>query len=283
MPALEAAGHRVTRLVRPPLAPGEDSLLWNPPAIGPESDALQEFDAVIHLAGESVAQRWTENQKARIRSSRVTGTALLSHALAAAQIPPRALIVASAVGYYGDRGAELLSEDSPPGRGFLAEICRDWEAATEPAASNGLRVVNLRFGLVLSRQGGALARMLPPFRMGLGGPVAGGHHYISWITLDDLVGSILFVLAQNSLRGPVNAVAPNPVTNAEFTRALAKVLRRPAVLPLPASAVRLMFGEMGQELLLSSQRVEPARLIAAGFHFGFPDLEPALRHALQKS
>jgi uncharacterized protein (TIGR01777 family) len=282
VPALEAAGHRVTRLVRPPLKPSEDSLLWDPPARGPESDALQEFDAVVHLAGENLGRRWTENQKTRIRASRVTGMALLAQALAAASIPPRALIAASAVGYYGDRGAELLSEESPPGAGFLAEVCRDWEAAAEPAAASGLRVVNLRFGLALARQGGALARMLPPFRIGLGGPIAGGRQYLSWIALDDLVRSILFALTQNSLRGPVNVTAPNPVTNAEFARTLAKVLRRPALFPLPALAVRLMFGEMGQELLLSSQRVEPARLVAAGFRFDFPDLEPALRHALKK-
>ncbi len=281
VPALEAAGHHVTRLVRQPLAAGEDVLTWDPPARGPDADALQEFDAVIHLAGESVAHRWTENHKARIRTSRVTGTALLAQALAAARIPPRALIAASAVGYYGNRGAELLNESSASGTGFLAEVCRDWEAATEPAAANGLRVVNLRLGMVLSRKGGALARMLPAFRMGLGGPIAGGEQYISWIALDDLVQVILFTLTETSLRGAVNAVAPRPATNAEFTHTLAKLLHRPAVLPLPASAVRLLFGEMGQELLLSSQRAEPTRLLAAGFHFEYPDIESALRHILK--
>lgn len=282
-PALEAAGHRVTRLVRRPVAQGEEALPWDPPATGPDSDALQEFDAVVHLAGENVGSRWTETQKVRIRASRVMGTTLLSKALAAATIPPRTLISVSAIGYYGDRGDELLSETAAPGSGFLAEVCRDWEAATEPAASAGLRVVNLRVGMVLSREGGALARMLPAFRMGLGGPIAGGRQYVSWITLDDLVRVILFALTENALRGPVNAVTPNAVTDAEFARTLGKVLRRPAILPMPASAVRLMFGEMGQELLLQSQRVEPAGLKAAGFHFDFPDLEPALRHVLGKS
>jgi uncharacterized protein (TIGR01777 family) len=244
---------------------------------------LQEFDAVVHLAGENVGSRWTESQKVRIRASRVTGTALLSRALAAATIPPRALIAASAVGYYGDRGDELLTEASPPGSGFLAEVCGEWESATEPAASGGLRVVNLRVGMVLSREGGALARMLTPFRLGLGGPIAGGRQYMSWITLDDLVRIIIFALTENSLRGPVNAVTPNPVTNTQFARTLGNVLRRPAILPLPAEAVRLMFGEMGQELLLASQRAQPARLTAAGFRFEFSDLEPALRHVLDKS
>jgi uncharacterized protein (TIGR01777 family) len=205
---------------------------------------------------------------------------LLSESLAAAPSLPGVLVCASAIGYYGDRGDETMREESPPGTGFLSELCRDWEAASEPAVRKGIRVVRLRIGLVLSAQGGALARMLFPFRMGLGGKIGSGKQFMSWIALDDLLGIILHAINTESLRGAVNAVAPDPVTNREFTRTLGRVLGRPTLFPLPAFVVRAVFGQMGDELLLSSTRVEPAQLAAAGFSFRFPQLEEAFRHVL---
>ena len=286
-PALAAAGHRVLRLVRgaaaAPAAPavGARVARWDPESGALDSSALAGVDAVVHLAGESVAGgRWTEAKKRRIRSSRVDGTRGLAASLARLERPPRVLVSASAVGYYGDRGAELLREGSAPGTGFLAEVCREWEAATEPAERARIRVVQLRIGMVVARRGGALAAMLTPFRLGAGGPVGGGAQWVSWIAIDDLVAAILHALDTASLAGAVNAVAPEPVQNRELARTLGRVLGRPALLPLPAFAARLLLGQMADELLLASARVEPARLQATGFAFRHPTLEDALRHEL---
>lgn len=239
-------------------------------------------DAVVHLAGENIARaRWSERQKALIRDSRVKGTRLLCDLLARYSPPPKALVCASAVGYYGDRADEILKEESAPGSGFLADVCREWEAATQPAVERGIRVVNLRIGIVLSPMGGALAKMLTPFKLGVGGTIGSGRQYMSWIALDDVVGAIHFALTNESLHGPVNAVAPNPVTNREFTHTLGRVLSRPTLFPMPAFAARLVLGEMADALLLASARVEPAQLLASGFTFRHPDLEAALRALLK--
>ena len=279
---LHSLGHSVTRLVRG--AAGAAELAWDPAAGRIGRDALGNFDVAVHLAGENIAGgRWTAARKARIRESRVAGTRLLAESMAGLARPPRALIVASAVGYYGDRGGERLTEESGAGAGFLAEVCRAWEAAAQPAAQSGIRVVNLRFGMVLSGSGGALARMLPPFRAGLGGPLGKGRQYMSWIGLDDVAGVVEASMRDESLRGPLNVVAPQPVTNREFTRTLGRVLRRPAILPAPAFALRLAFGEMADALLLSSARVVPERLQAAGYRYLHPELEPALRHTLGRT
>lgn len=221
--------------------------------------------------------------KRRIRDSRVSGTRLLSEALAKLPTPPKVLVCASATGFYGDRGEEWLDERSAPGRGFLAEVCQEWEAAAKPARERGIRVVPLRIGIVLTPKGGALARMLPPFRFGLGGRLGDGRAYWSWVTLDDLLEAIQRALADTSLQGPVNVVSPNPVTNAEFTRILGRVLKRPTILPVPRFAVESIFGEMGREAILASFRVKPAKLIESGFRFRFPDLESALRHLLGRT
>ncbi|MCI0404118.1 MAG: TIGR01777 family oxidoreductase [Acidobacteria bacterium] len=278
--ALAAAGHQVTRLVRRPAAAGE--VRWDVEAGTIDSGGLEGHDAVVHLAGENIAGRWSAAKKKRIRDSRVNGTRLLAEALAKLSRRPRALICASAVGYYGNRGDEKLREDSPPGKGFLAESCVAWEAAAKPAADAGLRVVHLRIGVVLHPAGGALKQMLLPFKLGLGGVVGSGQQYMSWIALDDLIGIFQHALANDSLRGPANAVAPNPITNREFTKTLGNVLSRPTIFPMPAFAARLAFGEMADELLLSSARVEPVRLSASGFRFAHPQLEPALRHLLSR-
>ena len=252
-----------------------ERIAWDPARpLAPES--VSGFDAVVHLAGESIVGRWTEAKKRRIRESRVQGTRNLAEALAAAPQPPRLLISASAIGYYGDRGDETLREDSPSGSGFLPEVCREWEAAAEPAAKAGIRTVQMRFGLVLSPSGGALQKMLPPFRMGVGGNMGNGRQWWSWVDIDDLVGAMQHVIKTDTLQGPVNMVAPSPARNAEFTKTLASVLSRPAIFPMPAFAARLVFGQMGDELLLASQRVEPAKLMAGGYVFQKPELRPAL-------
>jgi uncharacterized protein (TIGR01777 family) len=273
------AGHAVTRLVR--RQPGPAEVRWDPAAGRLDPAGLEGLDAVVHLAGEGIAAgRWTQHRKARIRDSRARGTRLLSQALAGLARRPEVFASASAIGYYGNRGDEPLDEESPPGSGFLAEVCREWEAATEPAAKAGIRVVQLRLGMVLASPGGALARMLPMFRVGLGGRLGDGRQYVSWITLDDVVGAIGHVLATDTLQGPVNLVAPRPVTNRQFTAALARVLRRPALLPAPAFALRILLGQMAEELLLASARVVPRRLLDAGYRFRHEELEAALRHVL---
>jgi len=280
---LAAGGHEVVRLVRRMPAPGETSALrWDPVKREADAAGLEGFDAVIHLAGENVGSgRWTAARKAAIRDSRVNGTRLLCEALAGLARPPKTLVCASAIGIYGDRGEESLSEDRPAGAGFLAGVCREWEAAAAPAAEKRIRVVHLRIGMVLSPKGGALPRMLPLFRAGLGGVIGSGRQYISWIALDDLPTILLHALQHVILRGPVNAVAPRPVTNREFTEALGKVLSRPTPLPVPAFAIRLAVGrEMADALLLASARVIPRRLEETGYPYRYPELGEALRHLL---
>ena len=280
---LAAGGHEVTRLVRSTPGPGAGQIHWDPNVGSIDTTRLEGLEAVVHLAGESIATgRWAAEKKARIRDSRVKGTRLLSDSLARLALPPSAMVSASAIGYYGDRGDDILREESGRGTGFLAEVCSEWEAATESAVQKGIRVVHLRIGLVLSAVGGALATMLFPFRMGLGGVIGSGKQFMSWIAIDDLVAGIAYALTTDALRGPVNAVAPHPITNREFTRTLGRVLSRPTLFPMPAFAARLAFGEMADELLLSSTRVEPARLSSAGYRFRYPTLEGALRHLLGK-
>lgn len=280
IPALERGGSAVTRLVRRPGEVGRDTVLWDPVRQIIDRPALEGFDAVVHLAGEPLLGRWTAVKKRRIAESRVGSTRLLSESLAHLERRPSVLVCASASGYYGDRGDEVLTENSRPGHGFLADVCRDWEAAAEPARAAGIRVVTLRTGLVLTRGGGLLSTMLLPFRLGLGGPIAGGRAYWSWIAIDDLLAVYRFAIARADVSGAVNAASPNPVTNADFTRALAAVLHRPAVLPVPAAALRLVFGSEAAGEMLSGTRLSPARLLAAGFRFQYPELEPALRHVL---
>jgi uncharacterized protein (TIGR01777 family) len=279
---LSEHGHAVVRLVRSQPRKREEEVHWDPAAGRLDPTDLQGLDAVVHLAGENISQRWTREKKVRIRDSRVKGTRLLAESLARLSRPPAVLVSASAVGYYGDCGDQVLREESPSGRGFLSEVCREWEAATEPAARKGIRVVNLRTGVVLSARGGALARMLLPFRLGLGGRIGTGKQYLSWIALDDLVGVIVHALTHDALQGPVNAVSPNPVTNLEFTKILGRVLHRPTLFAIPAFALRLVFGRMVDELLLASARVEPARLLESGYVFRYPELEGALRYLLGK-
>jgi len=277
-PSLTSEGHQVFKLKRASSQTDPLQPWWDPENGRIALDKARPFDAVIHLAGESIAQRWTAAAKTRIRNSRVNGTTLLTQALAQLPQRPQALIAASATGYYGNRGDELLDEQSAPGAGFLAELCRDWEAATRPAANSGIRVVNLRLGVVLSAKGGALRKMLPAFRLGLGGKLGNGRQYWSWIAIDDLLSIIRYVLSNERFSGPINAVSPHPVTNAEFTRALGSALRRPAFFNAPAFAVKLLFGEMGETALLASFRVRPARLEQSGFVFRFSRLEDALEH-----
>jgi uncharacterized protein (TIGR01777 family) len=255
--------------------------LWDPAKGAIDRAALEGLDAVIHLAGENIAAaRWTEEQKARILNSRVKGTELLSDAVAGLSNPPKAFVAASATGYYGNRGDESLDESSSAGNNYLARVCIPWEKATEAASRAGIRVTNLRFGVVLSADGGALAKMIGPFKLGLGGRMGSGRQYMSWIELSDVVGAVNHVLATESLQGPVNVVAPKPVTNAEFTAALGTVLSRPTFFNMPAFAVRMAFGEMGDELLLGSTRAYPKGLLESGYKFHFAELEPALMHLL---
>lgn len=281
--SLSAAGHDVVRLVRRVPSPGENAVRWDPEKGEIDAAGLEGRDAVVHLAGENIASgRWNAARKAAIRDSRVNGTRLLCDALAALARPPKTIVCASAIGYYGDRGADVLTEESPPGAGFLSEVCREWEGAAGAAAAKGIRVVALRIGVVLTPKGGALSRMLPPFRAGLGGVIGDGRQYVGWVALDDLAGIVLHVLGDDRLRGPVNAVAPVAATNRELTAALGKVLSRPTLLPIPAFALRLAMGEMADALLLSSARVVPKRLLDTGYAFRSPELEPTLRRLLGK-
>jgi uncharacterized protein (TIGR01777 family) len=277
---LNADGHGVARLVRAEPPAGQAAVRWDPDSGRLDAVALEGFDAVIHLAGEGIAGRWTAHKKARIRGSRIDGTRLLCQRLAEVTAKPQVLVSASAIGFYGNRGDEELDEESPPGSGFMPEVCRDWETATEPAARSGIRVVNARIGMVLSAGGGALPKMLGPFRLGLGGRLGSGRQWMSWIALDDLTRAILHAIQTEGLSGPVNCVAPAPVTNAEFTRTLGRVLRRPTLLPAPALALRLLLGQIADEVLLCSARVLPRRLLDSGFEFGDPRLEPALQRLL---
>ena len=252
---------------------------WDAGAGAPPADAFEGADAVIHLAGEPVAQRWTEEARRKIRDSRVNGTQSLVQVLSNLKDRPACLVCGSAIGIYGDRGDEVLMESSPPGQGFLADVCREWEETAGRAEALGMRVVRVRIGVVLGKGGGALARMLPPFKSGLGGRLSSGRQWMSWIHLDDLVNLIRFSLTA-PLSGPVNATAPNPVSNAEFTRVLARALHRPAILPVPAAALKLMFGDMA-EVLLASQRVLPQAAQSAGFRFHYPELPLALKTLLE--
>lgn len=280
VPRLTSEGHEVLRLTRSAPRDAQD-ISWNPEQGELPPARLEGVDAVIHLAGENIAgARWTDAVKARIRSSRVTGTKLLSETLSRLQRPPQVLICASAIGYYGDRGQESLTEESAPGTGYLAEVCREWEAACEPARQAGIRVVNLRIGVVLSPRGGALQKMLTPFKLGGGGVIGSGKQYWSWIALEDVVGVIQHCLKHKELAGPVNATAPNPSTNYEFTKTLGAVLKRPTIFPVPAFAARLALGQMANDLLLASSRVLPKQLQHSGYQFRCPTLEEALRHEL---
>jgi uncharacterized protein len=268
-------GTEIVRLVRG-RAQNAAQVSWDPLAtLSPA--AVSGFDAVVHLAGESVVGRWTNEKKSAIRDSRVLGTRGLASALAQSGAKPRVLVCASAVGFYGNGGEELLREESPAGQGFLAEVCREWEEASRTAAEAGIRTVNMRIGLVLSAQGGALGNMLKPFKLGLGGRIGSGRQWWSWIHVNDIVGGIHHAIGTESLSGPVNFVAPNPVRNAEFTKVLASVLSRPAFFPVPEFAVRLAFGRMAaEELLLASQRVDPAKLRGSGYTFRFSELRAAV-------
>ena len=281
VPLLTTGGHQVTKLVRREAAEGEAT--WDPEGEF-DAAALDGIDAVVHLAGENIAaSRWSEKVKDKIRSSRVQGTRVLCEGLAKMQNPPKVLVCASAIGFYGDRCDEELNEESANGTGFLADVAQEWEAATQPARDAGIRVVNLRFGVILSPKDGALAKMLLPFKLGGGGRVGSGKQYWSWISIDDAAGAVHHALMTDSLSGPVNAVAPNPVTNGEFTKTLGRVLNRPTILPLPAFAARLALGEMADALLLASIRVEPKELRRSGYEFRQPTLESALRHLLGRT
>jgi uncharacterized protein len=279
LPSLKTCEYEVFRFMRGGIS-GEAQVLWDPAKpISPES--VSGFDAVIHLAGESIVGRWSTEKKARIRDSRVAGTRNLAQALARAKNKPQVFVSSSAIGYYGDRGDEVLNEQSASGTGFLADVCRDWEKATRPAAEAGIRTVQIRTGIVLSPKGGALGKMLTPFKLGVGGRIGDGRQWMSWIDVQDMVGAIHHILKTDLLHGPVNMVAPRPVTNAEFTRTLAGVLSRPAVFPMPTFAVKLAFGEMGETVLLASQRVEPTQLVMSGYPFRFRELRDSLRGLLK--
>jgi uncharacterized protein len=278
LPSLKSAGYRVARLVRG-VAVNDEQISWDP--VQPLDPAkVSGFDAVIHLAGESIVGRWTDAKKRRILESRAQGTRNLSAALANAPQKPRVFICGSAIGYYGNRGDELLQEKSASGEGFLPEVCREWEGATKAAQDAGIRTAHIRTGLVLTKSGGALPKMLTPFRLGLGGRMGSGRQWWSWIDIHDHIGAIHHILKSDLLQGPVNLVAPKPVTNAEFTKILASVLSRPAIFPMPAFAARLAFGQMGDELLLASQRVEPQKLVASGYPFQYSELRASLQDIL---
>lgn len=278
VPALREAGHEVARLVRRE-AQAADEVSWDPAAGAIDRDALAGTDAVVNLSGATIGRRWTESRRREIRDSRVQGTGLLARTMAELDPRPSVLVCAGGVGIYGDRGDEILTEESELGEGFLAEVGKAWEDAAEPARAADIRVVGFRQGIVLTRRGGALQRMLTPFRLGLGGRVGSGRQWWSWVALDDLVGAYRFAL-ESDLAGPVNLVSPNPATNAQFVKALGKALGRPTVFPLPAVAIRTLFGEMGEAALLEGQRALPARLLDAGFEFAYADLDPALERAL---
>ncbi len=276
---LVARGDEVLRLVRREPA-ADDEVQWNPME-GTCDAAAFDVDAIVHLAGENIgARRWSKGQMLKIRESRVAGTRLVSEGAVRITRRPKVLVSASAIGFYGDRGDEVLSEDATRGEGFLAEVCADWELATDQALRSGLRVVNPRIGMVLAKGGGALEKMLLPFRLGLGGRIGSGRQWMSWIQLEDLVRVVCRAIDDESLSGPVNAVAPNPVTNADFTRALGRALRRPTILPLPAFAARLMMGKMADELLLASTRVVPTKLTEGGFEFQHAEIDAGLAASL---
>ncbi len=278
--SLKEKGHEVFCLVR---RRSDDSshIFWDPSAGEIDAVSLEGIEGVIHLAGENIAGgRWNAERKRKIRDSRVKGTELIAKALAGLKKPPQVLVCASAVGFYGDRGDEVLTEESPPGTGFLPDVCRDWENAALSAVKSGIRVCSLRFGIILSPEGGALAKMLTPFKLGLGGVMGSGDQYWSWISIDDAVGALLFCLTTESLKGPVNGVSPQPLTNREFTKILGRALKRPTLFPMPAFAARLILGEMADALLLASARVEPRKLSAVGYRFRHTDLQSTLKQLI---
>ena len=295
LPTLGARGYSVVRLVRESTkrgpandapannASGNNSaqIAWDP-ALPISPEAVSGFDAVIHLAGESIVGRWSAEKKEKIRASRVNGTRHLAEALSQAKNRPAVFICSSAIGYYGNRGDEVLKENSAPGTGFLPDVCRDWEAATQSAIKAGIRTVQIRTGIVLSPKGGALGAMLTPFKLGVGGRIGDGHQWMSWIDVEDMVGAIHHILKGDLLQGPVNMVAPKPVTNAEFTKTLGSVLSRPTIFPVPEFVVKTAFGEMGETVLLGSQRVEPAKLFSTGYPFRFRELRDSLKNVLKK-
>jgi uncharacterized protein (TIGR01777 family) len=286
IPELESRGHRVIRLVRGEGGEGGDpgdAVSWDPSAGTIDTEALVAArpEGVVHLAGESIAAgRWTERKKREILESRKQGTRLLAKALAALPEPPRVMVSVSASGFYGSRGDEVLTETSDPGETFLAGVCREWETAAQPARDAGIRVVHPRLGIVLSAEGGALATTLPIFRLGGGGKIGDGSQFWPWVALDDVVGAMIHALEDETVRGPVNVSSPNPLRNAEYTRILGKVLRRPTLIPLPAGAARLALGEMADELLLTSARMKPGQLEKNGYEFRYPQLKGALKHLL---
>jgi len=277
---LRASGSRVRRLVRSTRA-GADDVQWDPMRGVLAPDALEGVDAIVHLAGENLAQRWTAERKRAILESRVRSTELLARTIAGMTRKPRVMVSGAAVGFYGDRGDEMLDEDSTSGTDFLAGVVREWEGATRGAADAGVRVVRIRTGVVLSPKGGALERLLLPFRLGVGGPIGSGRQWMSWISLHDHVRAMMHALATDGLAGPVNLVWPNPVTNAEFAATLGRVLSRPAIVPLPSFALELVYGEMARATILSGQRVQPKALLKSGFVFELPTLEEALRFELK--
>jgi uncharacterized protein (TIGR01777 family) len=279
---LRSGGHTVRRVVRSSRGAGPSDVLWNPERGELDAQALGGVDAVVNLAGAPITRRWTAARKRAIHESRVRSTELLARAIAGLQRKPRVLLSGSAVGFYGDRGDEVLDEASGPGADFLARVAADWEAATGPAVSAGIRVVTLRTGVVLAPHGGALAKLLPIFRLGGGGPLGSGRQWMSWISLEDHVRATEHALVTESFRGPANLVAPNPVTNAEFADTLGRVLSRPAALRVPAVALELLYGEMARGTLLASQRAMPVALSASGFKFERPGLEGALRAMLHR-
>ncbi|MDZ4833943.1 MAG: TIGR01777 family oxidoreductase [Candidatus Melainabacteria bacterium] len=280
-PRLKKNGHQVSRMVRSAKDATASDFVWNP-MTGEVTGDLTGIDAFIHLAGESIASgRWTDEKKKQIRESRIKGTTLLSETIAKLDSPPKVMVCASAIGFYGDRGSEVLDENSPVGNGFLAELCKEWEEATAPARQSGIRVVNARIGVSLSPKGGALSKMLLPFQMGAGGNVGDGRQYMSWISIDDVAQAIVFCVENDSVSGPVNLTAPEPVPNSTFTKALGAVLSRPTIMPMPAFMARTLLGEMADELLLSSAQVMPKKLLAAGFVFEYPEIEGALRHVIK--
>jgi uncharacterized protein (TIGR01777 family) len=282
VPALTAAGHRVRRLVRG--APGPDEVAWDPGAGTVDAGGLAGADAVVNLAGVGIGdKRWTTEQKQRIRDSRINGTTALAEALAGLPTPPAVLVSGSAVGYYGDRGDEVLTEASGPGEGFLADVVRDWELAAAPAAEAGVRVVHTRSGIVQAAKGGALAKQLPMFKLGVGGPLGSGKQWVSWVSIDDEVGAIVHALATESLRGPVNLCAPEPTTSAGLARAIGKALHRPAVLPVPKIALSVVVGgQMTEEMVLASQRAVPEKLLASGYAFHHPEIATAMNDLLHR-
>ena len=278
---LTRGGWQVVKAVRRTPKSDGSEVFWDPDAGKIDAAGFEGATAVVHLAGENIAdRRWTDAFKQKIRQSRTRGTLLISETLARLGAKPQTFVCASAIGYYGDRGEEVLTESSAPGGDFLAQVCTEWEAACQPARVAGIHTVNGRIGVVLSPKGGALAKMLTPFRLGVGGKLGSGRQYMSWIALDDLARALQFLVETPSVSGPVNLVSPEPATNADFTRTLGRVLRRPTIFPVPAFAAKIAFGEMADALLLASTRVSPAALQGAGFRFDLPGLEPALRRLL---